>query len=712
MNKKEIKEKITQFFANSENPVQIHDIALALKIKSNSEDYDNLKRVLDDLTESKFLKKAPRRKFILNKQDTSDGIKGTVSIKNDRGVVYTNDPEFPKINIKLKHLQTALDGDDVTVKLFALKKSKKARGEVIKILHRSKETIVGMIEFDGSFYFIIPDDEKYYVDFLVHSSNLKGASPGDKVAANFLLWDDPNKSPEAEVIEIIGKAGKPQVEYDSIIKEFGLPKKFTPVTIDLARSLAKPVDKLEFPERFDLTTDEIITIDPPDAKDYDDALSLKILENGNYLLGVHIADVSYYVRNNSVLDEEAQTRGNSIYLVDRVIPMLPEELSNGICSLAPETDRLTFSVIMEITERGALKDYKISESIINSKKRFDYDEAQRIIDTGEGEHSELLLKLNKLANILRKKRFAKAGVDFETLEVKFILDEYKYPVKAILKERSDSTSLVEECMLMANKTVAEHISKLSKSIKLRRILPFLYRIHDEPNPGKVTDVINLSRTLGYKLDSYKITSKELNKLIEAARNKPEKFILHQLLLRAMAKAEYSPDNIGHWGLGFKEYTHFTSPIRRYPDLIVHRLLKEYMKGNIDKRLFEQLDSNLDIIGEHCTGTERLAMDAERASVKLTNAVLASSFIGKEFSGTISGVASFGIFILLDDIYSEGFINMRDLHDDYYIYDDKNYRLTGRHHGKVFQIGKRIYVQIIHVNIEKRKIDLKYVDDIR
>ncbi len=712
MDKEKTTEKLLHLFRNTAEPLQLKNISREMGFKSNTEEYQQLKIILNDLVQKNVLEKSTRRRYMLKDLSPSEKIKGVIRIENEKGIVYTNISELPKIIVKRNNLATALDGDEVLVNLFALRQNKKPRGEVVQILNRSKESIIGRIEHEDGFYFLVPIEEKHYLDFLIHPQKTKGAKEGDKAAAKLINWDDPNKLPVAEVVDIIGRSGKPAVEFESVIREFNLPEGFEKNIESEAENIPAKIPDQEIKRRLDFRKEEIITIDPFDAKDFDDALSLKFLDNGNYYLGVHIADVSYYVRGESLLDEEALARGNSIYLVDRVIPMLPEKLSNNVCSLRPNEDRLAYSVFMEISPRGALKDYQIVETVINSKRRFTYEEVQEIIDTKEGDKKDLILALHGLAAMLRKKRM-RQGLDIETLEVKFILDENKYPVDAVLKSGTPANNLVEECMLMANKTVAQHAGSLTKKFRLRKKIPFLYRVHDLPNKDKIKNVIDISNMLGYKITKKKLEKKDINNLLHKVKDKPEKYIINQMLLRSMAKAEYSSENIGHYGLGFKDYTHFTSPIRRYPDLIVHRLLKEYTAANkISKEKLMTMDAVLEEIGEHCTGMERLAQECERASNKLTQAVMADRHIGDEFNATISGITGFGMFIIMDDIHAEGLVHMRDLNDDYYIYDEKNFRLIGKRYKRIFRIGKRVRVRIIKVNIEKRRIDLEFLEDIK
>lgn len=750
MSKSEFVEEILRLFRREDKPLQLNQISKQLGIKSDSSKYQLLKLALVELCRQNILSKSNRRRYSLNNSFGINTYQGVIEIKEDRGVVtlleniddngngkkHKKKGQGQKIYIKRKDLLTALDGDTVLVRIFAKRNNKKLFGEVADIIKRKERKITGIIEFDGTFYFLIPDEDIYYIDFLVPPAMLNGAKHGDKVAAKFLKWDNPQKSPLAEIIEILGKAGEPKTEYLSILKEFFLPEKFSEKVIIEAKEVCKLFEtqknnqkliKIEdlsnvkadiVSQRLDLRDKLIITIDPADAKDFDDALSLDFLSNGNFLLGVHIADVSHFVKAGSELDKEAFKRGNSCYLVDRVVPMLPEEISGDICSLRPNKIRFTFSVFMEISQNGSLKNYFLAESIIKSKKRYSYEEVQLIIkefldsknkksqtNSKKAELKELIINLHKLASLLRKKRFSKGGINFDTIEVRFVLDENNKPIQAKLNSSNESTQLVEECMLLANKTVAEHIKKLSQKNSIKSRLPFLYRIHDEPNEEKLKSVLDFIKMFIHNGSPLNVSSKGINDFLQKFEGSYEKPIVHQMLIRSMPKAEYSSINIGHYGLGFKDYTHFTSPIRRYPDLIVHRLLKNYISGEFDKKNINKIESQLEDIGENCSLTEKNAMDAERASVKIAQSVLASEYIGKEFLGTISGVANFGIFVVLDELYAEGLVHIRDLYDDYYIFDEKNFRLIGKRRNKTYQFGDRIKVKIIKVNIDKRKIDL-------
>lgn len=708
---KDIEKNIFDILVASDKSLRLNEICRLLNVSADSPDYLLLKEKLKEMVNNGLVVKLSRRRYKLFEKIQSDSYRskiiGIIRIYHNRGIVVSERTKN-KITIKQKYLNTALDGDTVEVVMLARKREKKNQGEVVAVLKRANNKIVGTLEHDGYFWFLVPDDERYYMDFLIPKNKLNGAQEGDKVSARFVKWDNPQKSPEAEIISVIGSSGGTSVEYDAILPEFSLSSEFNSKTIAEVNKISIGISAREISNRKDLRKLDVITIDPDDAKDFDDALSLELLENGNSLLGVHIADVSYYVKTGSSIDKEAFGRGNSTYLVDRVVPMLPELLSNDVCSLKPKRNRMAYSVFMEVSKSGAVKSYEIVESVIKSKRRFSYEEILQIIETGEGEYSDLIGRLDSLASVLRHKRLKQGGINFDTVEIKFKLDASGQPYSAKIKTSNRATELVEECMLLANKTVAEHVLKLSKQYGLKDVLPFFYRVHDKPNENKLNAVLEFIMLLGHKGDARGGKAKDINKLLAQFEGRPEKPIVHSMLVRAMPRAEYSSENIGHFGLGFRNYSHFTSPIRRYPDLIVHRLLKEYNSGQPDEARIKSLVDWLEYAGEHTTETERNSMEAERASVKLASCFLAQKHIGEVFEGTISGVTSFGLFVLLDNIYAEGLLHIRDLLDDYYEFDEKYFRLVGKRTKQVFQFGRRIKAKVVKVSIEKRKIDLQFV----
>lgn len=707
---RQFEQKVISVLLDSERSLQLLELSKRLGIPSESKEYRTLKNVLEQLCGSGTLMKLPRRRFALSSFLNEILVRGTLRIQHGKGLLFVNGKKEP-ITIKRKNLFTAFDGDRVVVKLLGFKKHNRQYGEVIEIISRSEHYITGTIEYDANLYFLIPDNDKYYLDFLIPPSKLNKAGNGDKVRARFVSWDDPHKSPIAEVVEILGRSGDTSSESETIVHKFNLPQKFPESVGYDVDVIPVEIPRDEIRRRVDLRKKLIITIDPVDAKDFDDAVSLEFLPNGNYFLGVHIADVSYYVREKSEIDREAFRRGTSVYLVDKVIPMLPEKLSNDLCSLRPNRVRLTYSVQMEFDEKFNLVDYHIFESVIKSKKRLTYEEVLEILTSNQNPKNEiekLLHNLNNLAQNLRKKRLSSGGINFETFEVKFALDESKNPISSYLKESNIATQLIEECMLAANKTVAEHIQRLKKKFKLKTELPFIYRIHEEPEKDKIKGVLVFFKFLG--IESKNLTSsKAINRFLQKFEGKPEKPIVHQLLIRAMQKAQYSADNIGHYGLGFRFYTHFTSPIRRYPDLVVHRLLKKYNSNKLKESEIVKLQRMVDIASEQSSEREIVAMEAERESVRLMQSILAFQNLGRAFYGTISGVTNFGFFVTLDELYAEGLVPVRDLLDDYYIYDEKNLCLVGRRKKRVFRFGDRVYVRVVESNIEKRKITLHLIE---
>lgn len=702
-NVRDLRSEILEVLGLSKTPIQLLDLSKRLRVRADSDEYSHLRDLITDMSEDGSIMRHSRRRYSLP-PNTTDGLRGVLTRYHDNATVKTDDLEFPVIHIRRQHMLTALDGDTVLVRPHAIPKDRKIRGEVVAVVERSPHPISGTIEYDGAFYYLIPDEGKYHVDFLISDKNLNGAKPGDKVVAMFVRWEHANASPEASVKEVLGTSGKAAVEFEAVRKEFRLPTSFPDTVTAQAESHSQPPSKAP-KGRVDITNELVITIDPVDARDFDDALSLRMLPNGNVELGVHIADVAYYVTEGSALDLEALKRGNSTYLVDGVVPMLPEHLSNNICSLVPNIPRFAYSVFMEFTTNGVRKDYRIEETLIQSKRRYSYEEAQEIIDKGVGDNVELVLQLHKLAKTLYTNRMKDGGIDFETQEIKFILDEQKMPIKAIVKTRTEATSLVEECMLAANRTVAEHLKTLKAIWKTKELPPYVYRIHDQPDKDKLESAVGIIRALGFDVPSGKLTPIQLNAVLGQASNRVEKPVVNTLLLRSMAKAVYAEHNIGHFGLGFTDYAHFTSPIRRYPDLYVHRALKEYAKGQPSRSRWNELKDLAGTVGEQCSLTERAAVEAERASVKCAQTILAREHVGSDHVGYVTGVAQFGVFITLQDLMIEGLLHLRDINDDYYIFDEKKMRLFGRKNRRVFRYGSLVRVRIAKANVEKRMIDL-------
>ncbi|MEJ5350599.1 MAG: ribonuclease R [Melioribacteraceae bacterium] len=698
-----MKKKIKSFFKNNPSlKIKSKELAERLQI-FDSYEYAELKYYLHKLTEEGFLEKSGKR-YQLSRYG-SEKLIGTVQIisDGDYGFVILNNQNIRDVFIAGKNLNTAFDGDIVEVKLLERQRGKNIEGTIVSIVERSRKEIVGTLQKSNSFYFVIPDDKKIHRDIYISSKNLGGAKPGDKVVVGHIQWLSPNLNPEGKIIEVLGKAGSFDVEIASIAREFELPYKFPNSVIKEVEKITEEIPESEIKKRIDLRDKIIFTIDPEDAKDFDDAVSVEKLQNGNFLLGVHIADVSHYVRENSATYKEALKRGTSVYLVGKVIPMLPEKLSNQICSLVPGKDRLTFSVLAEVTPTGKIVNYEIHKSIINSKRRFTYEEVQKIIDDGEGEFYEQIAMLNKIAKVMREKRIKKGSINFFTPEVVFKLDKNGKPVDISIKQIGESHNLIEELMLMANQIIATHVQPK----KGEEVYPFVYRVHDQPDKEKIIEFARFVRSLGYSFDPNSSNkSKEFQKLLDSVKGTEEEAVVNEVAIRSMAKAIYSTKNIGHYGLGFKYYTHFTSPIRRFPDLIVHNLIYNYLQNKLEKKYNIE---DLEKICEHASERERTAINAERLSVKLKQIEYLKSKVGQEFHGVVSGITNFGIFVELSQNLAEGLIRYRDMDDDYYIFDEKNYSITGKSTGRRIRLGDKVNVKLIRVDEEKREIDFKLIN---
>lgn len=613
------------------------------------------------------------------------------------------------------NLNTAMNSDRVKVHVFPQRRgSDRYEGEVVEIIERSRMSFVGIVEKSANYAFLVTDNRKMPYDIFIPLTRLKGAKSGQKAIARIIEWPSGAKNPIGEITEVLGNPGEHDVEMHAILAEFDLPNAFSSEVEDAAELISDQISPLEISNRRDFRKVPTFTIDPHDAKDFDDALSLQKLDNGNWEVGVHIADVSYYVKSKGIIEEEAYERGTSVYLVDRVVPMLPERLSNFICSLRPEEEKLCFSAVFEMNDKAEVVKEWFGRTIIKSHRRFSYEEAQEIILGKKGDMQKEILILHSLAQILRKDRFRNGSIAFERVEVKFNLDEKGKPTGVYFKEQKESNQLIEEFMLLANRMVAGFINRScvllqdSDPAKKRDSKPrtFVYRIHDHPNAQKLESFSAFIRKFGYKLEatSGKQAAIAMNNLLDQVQGKKEQNVIETLALRAMAKARYSTDNSGHYGLAFRYYTHFTSPIRRYPDLMVHRMLAHYLEGGESKNK-EKYEKRC----EHSSDMEKRAMEAERASVKYKQVEFMADKIGEEYEGIISGITEWGIYVEINENKCEGMIPVQTLMDDFYIFDEENYCMTGRNSRKVYQLGDDVRITVRSINLAKRQMDFTMLE---
>ena len=627
--------------------------------------------------------------------------------------------------IRESHMGEALHGDLVRVAVAAkAAEDKKRECEVVEVVERRRTQVVGTFHDRGNFAFVEPDDRRILQEVYVSSDDFGGAEDGEKVVVSIDRFDSRKASPEGRILRVIGAADDPNVRVLSLAMSMDVRADFPKSVEEEAHDIPVDIPQSEFERRLDLRHKDIFTIDPDDAKDFDDAIHIERLDNDNYEVGVHIADVSHYVEPGSEIDQEALERATSVYLVDRTIPMLPEKLSNEVCSLRPHEDKLAFSIIMEVTPQGEVEDYDIRETVIHSKQRLTYDRAQNYIDGGYPDDpvASEVVEANRLAKTLTKKRLREGAIDFGSDEVKVILDDDGHPQNIVRKERLAANRLIEELMLLANRTVAAHVGAPGHNHRFHsngeptnrdEPLPFIYRIHDTPDGEKIRQLAEYVRVFGHELplEDGNVTNDDLGTLVDNIKGEPEEQVIVRAALRAMSKAEYAVGNIGHYGLGFEYYTHFTSPIRRYPDLIVHRLLKRYGKGETPPSESE-IPSVEDLAArcEHCSEQERNAQDAERESVKLKQVEYVQDHVGEEFEGVVSGVTKFGVFVELTDLLVEGLVHVRDMDDDYYVYDESTYTMRGENTGKSYRPGDTVRVEVVSADIDSREIDLLFVED--
>ena len=716
MSKKQLSERLQDFFASQPGKtLSFKEIFRALKLDTHP-----LKMlaidIMEEMTWDDFLTRVTESSYKLNTKGQVQ--EGTFIRKSNGKNSFLPDDGGTPIFVSERNSMWATNGDRVKVSFMARRKKHIKEAQVIEILQRSKDQFVGRLRVDRNMAYLITPENTFVHDIIIPKRKLKGGKDNDKAIVKIMQWPDAeHKNLIGEVVDVLGQTGDNDVEMNTILAQYGLPYVYPKAVEEAAEKISGEITKQDEAEREDFREVFTCTIDPRDAKDFDDALSIKQLDNGQWQVGVHIADVSHYVTEGSIIDKEAVKRATSVYLVDRTIPMLPERLCNYICSLCPDEDKLAYSVIFNLDDEANVKDYRIVHTIIRSNRRYAYEEVQEILEangvidgTGEpapkapkggykGENADKLVTLDRLAKLLRAKRFKAGAVKFDREELHFDIDEHGKPIRCYFKRSRDANKLIEEFMLLANRTVAESIGKIKKGRKAKT-LP--YRIHDNPDPQKMETLRQFIVKFGYKVktDGTKgAMARSLNKLMDDCDGRPEAKMIQSVALRAMMKAKYSVHNIGHFGLAFDYYTHFTSPIRRYPDTMVHRLLTRYANGgrSANEKHYEELC-------EHCSEMELVAQNAERDSIKYKMVEFMAEKLGETYDAHISGITSYGIYAEIDENHCEGMIPMRDLGDDYYDFDERNFCLIGRRHHHKYQLGDAIRIQVAKANLEKKQLD--------